>query len=125
MLIAKNGKIDEIGHAYEALEEIPTEGGTPAPEAIDINEVTQGGEDGLQVLVSYVADGGDHATTKLVEYMVEGVDADFINPVAIEPSGNALGPFVVGQVVKVRTRVSNSVGTRTSAVRMITIEEPL
>jgi hypothetical protein len=31
----------------------------------------------------------------------------------------------VGQVVKVRTKVSNSTGARTSAMRSITIEEPL
>jgi hypothetical protein len=29
---------------YEALESIPTEGGTPAPDPIEINTVTQGGE---------------------------------------------------------------------------------
>jgi len=32
--------------------------------------------------------------------------------------GNTLGLFVIGQVVKVLTEVSNSTGTRTSAVRM-------
>jgi hypothetical protein len=41
----------------------------------------------------------------------------------MEPSGNTLGPFLVGQVVRVMTEVSNS--SRTSAVRTITIEEPI
>lgn len=110
---------------YEALSGIPTEGGTPAPDPVEINEVLQGGDDDLHVLVSYLAGGGDHATTKLIEHMVVGVDADFIHTAPLDPSGNTLGPYTVGQVVKVRTSVSNSSGTRTSAVRTITIATPL
>ena len=110
---------------YEALAQIPTEGGTPAPEPVELNPLEQGGDDGLHVLASYVPGGGDHATTKLIEYMIEGVEADFGHEAPLDPSGNTLGPFVVGQVVKVRTKVSNSTATRTSAVRTITIEEPL
>ncbi|HEV7402414.1 MAG TPA: hypothetical protein VGO11_05790 [Chthoniobacteraceae bacterium] len=111
--------------AYDALSEIPTEQGTPAPDPIDINELVQGGATGLQVLVSYIAGGGDHATTKQIEYKVNGIDADFAHAADLDPSGNALGPFVVGQVVQVRTKVSNSSGVRTSAVRTITMETPL
>ncbi|MCC6884198.1 MAG: hypothetical protein IT576_18710 [Verrucomicrobiales bacterium] len=44
---------------------------------------------------------------------------------SLDPSGNTIGPFEVGQVVHVMTQVSNSSGTRTSAVRTITIEEPI
>lgn len=108
-----------------ALEGITTETGTPMPEVYDINNLLQGGQGGLQVLVSYLPGGGDHATTKLVKWMVEGVDADFAHSAPLDPSGNTLGPFVVGQVVKVITEVSNSSGTRTSAVRTITIAEPI
>lgn len=57
--------------------------------------------------------------------MVEGVDSDFTHEAELDPSGNTLGPFTVGQVVKVRTSVTNSTGTRTSAVRTITIETPI
>ena len=57
-------------------------------------------------------------------YMVEGVDAEFIK-VPLDFSGNALGPFEVGQVVKMYTEVKNSVATRTTAVRSITIGEPI
>jgi hypothetical protein len=110
---------------YDALSQIPTEGGTPAPDAIDLQPLEQGGDDGLHVLVSYEPGGGDHATEKKVEYMVEGVDADFGHAVDVDPSGNTLGPFTVGQVVRVRTKASNSSGSRTSAPRSITIEEPL
>ncbi|MEQ1933106.1 MAG: hypothetical protein ABL962_04410 [Fimbriimonadaceae bacterium] len=111
--------------AYAALDSIPTEQGTPAPDVIEINTVTQGGDGGLHVLLSYVAGGGDHATTKLVKWQVVGVDPGFDHSAPLDASGNALGPFVVGQVVKVITEVSNSSGTRTSAVRTITIEEPI
>ena len=110
---------------YDALSSIPIPGDTPLPETIDIDEVVQGGEGGLQVLVSYEAGGGEHATTREVEYMVEGVDADFGHAAPLDASGNTLGPFTVAQVVKVRTKVSNSSGSRTSAVRTITIAEPI
>lgn len=110
---------------YEALDQIPTEQGTPAPDPIDLNPLEQGGDDGLHVLVTYEPGGGDHATTKEVEYMIEGVDADFGHTVTLDPSGNTLGPFTVGQVVKVRTKMTNSTGTVTSAVRSITIAEPI
>jgi len=40
-------------------------------------------------------------------------------------SGNTIGPFAVGQVVRVRTHVSNSDGERTSSVRTITITTPI
>ena len=66
-----------------------------------------------------------HATTKLVKWKVVGVDVGFDNSATLDPSGNTLGPFAVDQVVLVMTEVSNSSGTRTSAVRTITIEEPI
>ena len=87
--------------------------------------MTQGGEGGAQVLVSYVQGGGDHATTKQVQFMVVGTDADFAHTAPLDASGNALGPFATGAVVKIRTLVSNSAGTRTTAPRTITIEEPI
>jgi hypothetical protein len=112
---------------YEALAGIPVPGDTPPPETIDIAELTQGGDDGLHVLVSYEPGGGAHATTREVQWEVEGSDAagTFPHSAALDASGNALGPFTVGQIVRVRTRVSNSTAVRTSAVRTITLEEPL
>jgi hypothetical protein len=111
--------------AYAALESIPTEQGTPAPDPIEISTLTQGGEGGLLALVAYVPGGGDHATTRLIRWQVDGLDPGFDLSVPLDPSGNALGPFAVGQVVRVMTEVSNSSGTRNSAVRTITIEEPI
>ena len=108
-----------------ALDQIPTEQGTPAPVQIDIHDLLQGGTDGLHVLVSYEQGGGEHATTREVQWMVAGVDADFTHTTPLDASGNALGPFAVGKVVKVRTSVSNSSGTRTSAIRTITLATPI
>lgn len=122
----KNAKaIAEAGSDLAAaLETVPTETGTSAPETIEIATVTQGGEGGLQVLVAYVPGGGDHATTKLVKWQVDA-EVDFPHSAPLDASGNAIGPFTVGQVVKVITFVSNSAGTRTVAPRTITIEAPI
>lgn len=115
---------DEGSALAAALDGITTEPSTPAPETVEIDAVAQGGEQGLQALVSFVPGGGDHATEKSVFYKVEGVDAQFIK-VPLDFSGNALGPFAVGQVVKIFTEVKNSAGTRTTAIRTITITEPI
>lgn len=117
--------VDPGSAAWIALDGIPAEGGGSAPDSIEIDQLVQGGDDGLHVLLSYESGGGDGATTKEAEYMIVGVDADFAHAVTLDASGNAFGPFTVGQVVKVRTKVSNSSGVRTSAVRTITIETPL
>ena len=109
---------------YEALSGIPTEPGTPLPDTVEIDTVTQGGEDGLQVLVNYVPGGGDHATTKKIKWKLPG-EATFTNEAALDASGNALGPFPAGTVVVIITEVSNSTGTRTTAPRTITLEEPI
>lgn len=90
-----------------------------------MNPVTQGGKDSLQALIAYPDGSSTNATTKQIQYMVEGVDTDFVHTAPLDFSGNAIGPFTVGQVVKIRTLVSNSTGTRTSAVRTITIAEPI
>ncbi|MBI5686051.1 MAG: hypothetical protein HZC54_13345 [Verrucomicrobia bacterium] len=122
---AAKATFDVGSDAYEALGGIPAEGGTPAPDTIEIASVTQGGEEGLQVLVAYVPGGGDHATTKLVKWQVVGVDEGFAHSAPLDASGNALGPFEVGQVVKIITEVSNSAGTRSTAPRTITLQPPI
>lgn len=110
---------------YEALGSIPTETGTPAPDTTEINTVTQGGTDGLHVAVDYEPGGGAHATTQLLKWMVVGVDTDFTHSVPLEAAGNEIGPFTVGQTVKLITEATNSSGTRTSAERTITLEPPI
>ena len=54
-----------------------------------------------------------------------GRHGGFAHSAPLDASGNALGPFAVGQMVKIITEVSNSAGTRTIAQRTITIAEPI
>ena len=110
---------------FEALAGIPTEPSTPAPDPVEVATVAQGGDNGLQVLVAYVPGGGSHATTKEVQWQIVGTDADFTHSAPLDASGNALGPFAVGTVVNLRTLVSNSVGTQTTAPRTITLGPPI
>ncbi len=116
---------DPGSEVYEALAGITTEPSTPAPETIEINTVLQGGDSGLEVLVSYLPGGGDHATTKLIKWQVVGVDPGFDQSAPLDASGNTVGPFTVGQTIKIITEVSNSAATRTTAPRTIVIAEPV
>jgi len=116
---------DPDSDVYQALSGITTEPSTPVPDTIEINTVSQGGDSGLEVLVAYVPGGGAHATTKLIKWQVVGVDADFTNSATLDASGNAIGPFVQGKVIKIITEVANSAGTRTTAPRTITIGAPV
>jgi hypothetical protein len=119
------GTYDPGDPAYDALEGITTEPSTPSPEPVEIATVTQGGDEGREVLVAYEPGGGAHATTKQVQWKVDGVDEDFTHTAPLDASGNALGPFEVGKVVHLRTLVSNSAGSRTTAPRTITIAEAI
>jgi hypothetical protein len=42
----------------------------------------------------------------------------------VDPSGNALGPFAVGQTVNLRTRVTSNTGTTLGSVRTLTLAAP-
>ena len=76
-------------------------------------------------MLAYIPGGGAHATIKVIKWQVIGADLDFAHSAPLDASGNALGPFAVGQMVKIITEVSNSAGTRTTAPRTITIETPV
>jgi hypothetical protein len=55
---------------------------------------------------------------------VDGVgNTDFANAVPADPSGNSIGPFANGQTVNLRTRVRNTNGASTSAVRTLQIAQ--
>jgi hypothetical protein len=110
---------------HDALGGITTEPGTPAPETIEIESIVQGGDSGLEVLVAYHPGGGAHATTRTIKWQILGQDDGFNHSAPLDMSGNALGPFVKGQVVKVITEVGNSTATRTTAARTITLGEPV
>lgn len=51
-------------------------------------------------------------------------DTDFTHTALADPSGNALGPFTLGQVVKLRTRVTNANGTTIGSIRRLTFLNP-
>ena len=108
-----------------ALNSIPTEEGTPAPTIVNISTVTQGGDDGMHALVDWAAGGGDHATTSNLRWKVEGVDAGFTHSVPFDRKGNVIGPFTVDQVVRMMGEFINSSGTRTTAIRTLTIGVPI
>lgn len=122
--LAKAGADDDEA-LLRALGGIPTEPSTPAPEVVEIEHVTQGGEDGRQVLVSYVAGGGDHATTQQLEWTLPGDAKPFTHTQPLDFSGNALGPLPPGTPLTLRTSVSNSATTRTTAPRTIVIQEAI
>ncbi|MGB8166474.1 MAG: hypothetical protein WCF18_03215 [Chthoniobacteraceae bacterium] len=107
----------------EGLGQIDTETDN-LPETLGIRSLLQGGDDGLHLLVGYDNGTGGGATTKTLEWQVAGVDADFTHSVPVDASGNALGPFKVGQTIQIRTRAANANGARTSSVRTFTITKP-
>lgn len=107
----------------EALANITTTSGN-LPGTLGIRTLLQGGVNGLQLLTSYENGTYTSGATSTVEWMVEGVDTDFTHTAPADPSGNALGPFTIGQVVKLRTRVTNANGTTTGSVRTLTVLNP-
>jgi len=89
------------------------------PQTLGIKKVLQGGANQLQLLVSYENGSFTPGATSTVEWMVVGVDNDFKpHSAPADPSGNTLGPFTVGQTVKLRTRVVQN-GATTGSVRTI------
>jgi len=106
-----------------ALSQIDTESAN-LPGTLGISGIVQGGTDNLHLLVNYDNASYDDTATNTLEWLVAGVDVDFTHSVAVDPSGNTLGAFAVGQVVSVRTRVTNGNGTTTGSVRTLTIQQP-
>ncbi len=105
------------------LGQITTESGN-LPGTLGIKGIVQGGTDQLHLLVSYDNASYDGTATNVIELQVVGRDNDFANRAAVDPSGNALGPFAVGKTVKIRTRVTNGNGTTTGSVRTLTLQAP-
>jgi hypothetical protein len=104
----------------QALAQIDT-GAPNLPATLSIKSVLQGGADNLHLLVGYDPGSIDAKADSTLEWQVDGADADFANSAAADPSGNSIGPFAAGSAVKLRTRVRNSNGATTSAVRTLQI----
>ena len=106
-----------------ALKEITKESDN-RPATLSIKSILQGGTDNLHLLVNYVGNTFVGTNTNTLEWEVAGVDAKFTHSIPVDPSGNTLGAFTVGQTVKIRTRVTNANGTTTCSVRTLTIQHP-
>ncbi len=104
-----------------ALKQIDTGTGN-LPPTLGVKSVLQGGTDHLHILLGYDPGTFNGNAVNTVEWQVVGVDADFTNhSVTVDPSGNVLGPFTVGQTVNLRTRVTSHTGTTLGSVRTLTI----
>ena len=106
-----------------ALGQITTDSAN-LPGTLGIKTILQGGNDQLHLLVSYENASYDDTATSVIEWQVVTVDNDFTHNAPVDPSGNTLGPFAVGQTVKIRSRVTNASGTTTGSVRTITMQPP-
>ena len=104
----------------DALGTISTESTSLLPDTLGIRSISQGGTNGLQVLVNFEPSAIEPGETRELQYMRDGIDADWTT-IAVDASGNALGPFAVGQTIRVRTSVTNSHGTRNSGTRRLVI----
>jgi len=101
-----------------ALSQIDTETGTADPIALEINTLTQ---NGTSMDVTYVAGGGDHATTIVLLWQIVGTDPDFGHATPVVLTGQTVGPFPAGAVVRFKTRASNSAGDADSDVKTINL----
>jgi hypothetical protein len=114
-------KAEARSHALlaDALAQISIAGDNH-PATLSIRSLVQGGTDDRQVLINYVGNTYDGSTTSSVEWLLKGVNTGFAHSVAVDPSGNAIGPFTAGQTVQLRTRVRNANGSTTGSVRTLT-----
>jgi hypothetical protein len=110
--------------AEASLATIPTLTRTGQPGTLRLGTLSQGGAAGLQVLVAWPkwrAPGEGEVAT--LEYRRLDLDGEWsTQPCA--PEGNALGPFAAGETVRVRTRMTNSNGTRCGRPKDFTLTAP-
>lgn len=109
--------------AEAALDTIPTSASSNLPDALRMLTFSQGGVDGLQLLAAYAPYSLKPDETAVLQYLRLDIDADW-QSVPYDASGNAIGPFEVGQTVKARTRVTNTSGSREGGVRQLTLIAP-
>lgn len=108
----------------QALQNIPTTTTSQLPETLGIKLFTQGGTNGLQLLITPEPYHLEPGETAVIEWIIVDTDPSFTHSVPYDASGNALGPFIVGQTVRIRTSVTNTHGTRTGGVRQLTLIAP-
>ena len=117
--------LSDPGSAEEqALKNIPTTTTSQLPETLGIRTFTQGGTNGLQLLIAYEPYHLEPGEVAKIEWMIVDTDPSFNHNAPYDASGNALGPFTIGQTIRIRTSVTNSHGTRTGGVRQLTLIAP-
>jgi len=122
-LKAAGGLADPGSAAEAALATIPTTTVSDLPETLGVKTFTQGKTNGLQLLVAYEPYALTAGETAVLQYQRVDLDPGW-QQVAYDASGNALGPFLVGQTVKVRTKVTNASGSREGGTRQLTLITP-
>lgn len=88
----------------DALNGVDTEQGQNLPQVLEIAAVVQ---EVMNLRVTYVDGTGQYATVRRLLYKVEGVHAEYQEE-PVNLTGNVIGPFTAGQIVRVRTDVGNS-----------------
>ncbi len=124
-LTAALGMSDPGSPEEQALQTIPTTTTSQLPDTLGIKYFTQGGTNGLQLLITYEPYHLEPGETAKIEWMILDTDPSFTHSAPYDASGNALGPFTIGQTVRIRTTVTNTHGTRTGGVRQLTLITPL
>lgn len=123
-LTAALGLSDPGSAEEQALQTIPTTTTSQLPETLGIKTFTQGGTNGLQLLITYEAYHLEPGETATIEWMILDTDPSFLHSAPYDASGNALGPFTLGQTLRIRTTATNAHGTRTGGVRQLTLIAP-
>ena len=104
-----------------AMDQIATDS-VNLPGTLGIKSIVQDAEAPTHLRVTYEPGRFKEEVTNAVEWQVAGTDVDWAHSVPAEAGGNSLGPFAVGQVVRIRSRVTNGNGTTTGSVRTITVQ---
>ena len=96
-------------------------GGGDGLDPVVIAQVTQGGEEGRQVAVSYEPFVAGEGVSAKIKWRVAGAEPGVFEEAALVADGNTLGPFPAGAEVTLFTEVSGPAGSRSTAPRTITI----
>ncbi len=123
-LKAATGMAEPGTPAADSLDTIPTTTESNLPDALRVTTFSQGGVDGLQLIAAYAPYALDPDETAVLQFMRVDIDADW-QSVPYDASGNAIGPFEIGQTVKARTRVTNTSGSRDGGTRQLTLISPM
>lgn len=121
---AAEGLADPGSAAEVAVLGIPTTSSSQLPETLGIRTFGQGGTNGLQLLINYEPYHLEDGDIAELEWQILDTDTGFDHSTPYDASGNAIGPFLVGKTIRIRTVVTNTHGSRTGGVRQLTLIAP-